>query len=247
MKTIKKIALLSASALVVAQLSGCSAIQTEINHGSLKTQSKMSDTIFLDPIPDKEKTIYVQVHDTSSEKIDLKAEIIKDLEDQGWKVTKDLGKAHNMVQVNVLQAGEAPNVQSVWQSMGNGYGNVLLGGFTGVAAGLATGSTGAGLAVGGITAAAGWLSDSLVKDVVYSMITDVQVSVKTDGKVTQTTHSKLSQGTESKTVQTYNQKTNWLRYKTRVASVADKVNLKFEEAKPVLVKQVSKEISGIFG
>ncbi|APS84686.1 hypothetical protein AVM71_16400 (plasmid) [Piscirickettsia salmonis] len=189
----------------------------------------------------------MQVHDTSSEKIDLKAEIIKDLEDQGWKVTKDVGKAHNMVQVNVLQAGEAPNVQSVWQTMQTGYGSVMLGGFTGVAAGLAAGSAGAGLAVGGATAAASWLADTLVKDVTYSMITDVQVSVKTDGKVTQMTKSNLTQGTESKTVQTYSQKTNWLRYKTRVASVADKVNLKFEEAKPVLVKQVSKEIAGIFG
>ncbi|WP_107517375.1 complement resistance protein TraT [Piscirickettsia salmonis] len=38
--------------------------------------------------------------------------------------------------------------------------------------------------------------------------------------------------------------TPWL---AAIASVADKVNLKFSEAKPVLAKQVSKEISGIFG
>ncbi|OAJ33474.1 Lipoprotein YlpA precursor [Piscirickettsiaceae bacterium NZ-RLO1] len=120
-----------------------------------------------------------------------------------------------MVQVNVLQVGEAPNVQSVWQTMATGYGSVMMGGFTGVAAGLATGSAGAGLAVGGATAAASWLADTLVKDVTYSMITDVQVSVKTDGKITQTTKSNLSQGTESTTTQTYSQKTHWLRYKTR--------------------------------
>ncbi|OAJ33475.1 Enterobacterial TraT complement resistance protein [Piscirickettsiaceae bacterium NZ-RLO1] len=60
----------------------------------------MSNTIFLDPVPDKEKTIYVQVHDTSSEKIDLKDKIVKGLETQGWRKRRYLGRyfAHPMMQ-----------------------------------------------------------------------------------------------------------------------------------------------------
>ena len=43
-----------------------------------------------------------------------------------------------------------------------------------------------------------------------------------------------------------NQKTNWMRYRTRIASVADKANLDFEEAKPVLIDGITKQIAGIF-
>ena len=228
-------------------LSGCAAISTEIHHHKLTTESKMSKSIFLDPIPNKQKVIYVQVHNTSDKKIDLKKTIIEGLEGNGWNVTNDITKAHDMVQVNVLQAGKAPNIQSVWASMNQGYGNVLMGGFAGVAAGLAMDSAGAGLAVGGATSAIGWIADQVVEDVTYSMITDIRVSVRTDGKVTQSTESNLSQGTQSNVRQTYDVKSNWLRYQTRIASVADQVNLDFKDATPMLVKQTSAEIAGIFG
>ncbi|MDA0910330.1 MAG: complement resistance protein TraT [Proteobacteria bacterium] len=232
---------------IVMQITSCAAISTAIHHGSLKTQSKMSQSIFLDPISDKDKTIYVQVKDTTGQDVDLKKTLTSDLASKGWAVTNDIDKAHNMVQVNVLQVGKAPNVQSVWQSMNSGFGNALLGGLAGVASGFAADSVGVGLGVGAGVGAVGWLADQMVEDVTYSMITDVQVSVKTDGTVTQTTQSNLSQGTQTNTTQTYNQKTNWLRYRTRIASVADQVNLDFKDAKPVLVKEVANEIAGIMG
>jgi hypothetical protein len=72
------------------------------------------------------------------------------------------------------------------------------------------------------------------------------VSVKVNGEVTQTTQADLDQGSQTKTTQTYNQKTNWMRYRTRIASVADKANLDFEEAKPVLIDGITKQIAGIF-
>uniref|UniRef100_UPI001F296E24 complement resistance protein TraT n=2 Tax=Cysteiniphilum TaxID=2056696 RepID=UPI001F296E24 len=42
-------------------------------------------------------------------------------------------------------------------------------------------------------------------------------------------------------------KSDWLRYRTRIVSVANQVNLKFEEAKPELQAQIAKQVSGILG
>ncbi|MDA7742184.1 complement resistance protein TraT [Francisellaceae bacterium] len=246
MKTNKKLGLAITMAAIGSQLTGCSAISTAIKHHSLHTQSKMSNTIFLDPISNKDKTILIQVRDTSSQKVHLKEAIARNLVSEGWTVTNDIDKAHDMVQVNVLQAGKAPNPAAVWGSMNQGFGNVLLGGLSGVTAGILTHSAGIGLGVGAASGAVGWLADQMVSNVTYSMITDIQVSIRVKGNVSQNTESKLSQGTETTTTQTYHQKTNWLRYKTRIASVADKVNLEFKDAKPILVKEVSSEISGIF-
>ena len=246
MRFVKKLITPTIAIAITTQLTGCGAISTEIHHGKLQTGSKMSKSIFLDPQPEKDKIIYVQVKNTSDQKINLRQDIVSNLEDNGWTVTKDIDKAHNMVQVNVLQIGKAPNIESVWQSMNAGYGNALLGGFAGVASGLAMGSVGGGMAVGGVVAGGSWLADQLVTDVTYSMITDVRVSVKTDGEITQNTKSNLAQGTDTNVSQSYKIKTHWLRYQTRVASFADQVNLKFDDAVPVLTKQVAHEVSGIF-
>ena len=228
-------------------LSGCAAISTEMHHGKLTTESKMSNSIMLDPVSDVHKVIYVQVRDTSGQKVDLKNAITTSLKQKGWKITHDVAKAHDMLQVNVLQAGKAPNLRAVWQSMNSGYSSALLGGFAGVAAGLATDDVGTGVGVGVATGAVSWVANEMVKDVTYSMITDVQVSVRVNGVVKQSTRSNLSEGTQTSIKQTYNKKTPWIRYRARVASVADKVNLKFNDAKRTLVQEVSNEIAGIFG
>ena len=58
--------------------------------------------------------------------INRNKKITKALQTQGWQVTNDVDKAHDMVQVNVLQVGKAKNQESVWQSMNSGFGNALL-------------------------------------------------------------------------------------------------------------------------
>ncbi|MBK2125049.1 complement resistance protein TraT [Fangia hongkongensis] len=246
-KLIRQLAIVGCAAFMGSQLAGCTAIGTAIQHRNLETESKMSQTIFLDPVSQKDKTIYVQVRDTSGQDVNLKDALIACLKGQGWKVVNDVDQAHDMVQVNVLQVGKAPNQQSVWQSMNSGFGNAILGGFAGVATGLATDSVAAGMGVGAATGAIGWLADQMVKDVTYSMITDIQVSVRVNGEVTQTTKASLAQGSSTATTQTYHQKTNWLRYRARIASIADQVNLDFEDAKPTLISETTKEIAGIFG
>ena len=51
----------------VAVLTGCAATQTAIEHGHLETTTKLSETVFLNPVSDSEKTVYVAVKNTSDQ------------------------------------------------------------------------------------------------------------------------------------------------------------------------------------
>lgn len=237
---------LTTTALCITLLSGCAAVQTAVEHRNLQASTKMSNTIFLDPTPAVNKIIYVQVKNTSDQQgLQIKQELVSDLQNKGWKITNDVGQAKRMVQVNILQAGKVKSEQSLMDSLSNGYGGALAGGLVGAAVG---DSGGAALAGGVIGGTAAWLGGMLVKDVTYGITTDVQISVKLKKgqKVQQETNSNLQQGTSTNTHQDYQVTTNWIRYRTRLISYADKVNLDFKQAEPVLSKQLSAEIANIF-
>lgn len=247
-RKVVSISLCAMMATSLSTLSGCAAMGTAIKHRNLKVESKMSDSIFLEPT-DAKKTIYIQVKSTLSQDFDgLKQQLKQQLENNEWTVVNKVADAEDMVQINVLQAGQAKDEASAWGALNGGFGtDILTGGLMGLAAGYATGSAGVGVGVGVAGTAISWVANQLVENVYYSMVTDVQVSVRSkDGQVTQSTESNLSQGTSSKTSQTIQQKSDWIRYRTRIVSVANKVNLKFETAKPELQAQIAKQVAGIF-
>lgn len=64
-------------------------------------------------------------------------------------------------------------------------------------------------------------------------------------KVSQGNVAALRQGTSGAKIQTSTETGNQHKYQTRVVSNANKVNLKFEEAKPVLEDQLAKSIANI--
>ena len=232
--------------LLAISLSGCAAIDTEMNHSQLNVTSKMSDSIFLEPTSPRKHIVYVSVKNTTDQDLSgIGTEIKQEFRNAGWKVTNDPDRAYNMLQVNVLQAGQAKDPDTVWKSVQSGYGALLLGGLAGVATGYLTNSTGAGIAVGALVGVGSWVADSMIKDVTYSIITDIQVSVKAKG-VHQSTASNLRQGNSTIEYQSHSKTSNWQHYRARIATVADQANLKFETAKPKLIHQLAKETTGIF-
>ncbi|MGT3145777.1 complement resistance protein TraT [Escherichia coli] len=91
----------------------------------------------------------------------------------------------------------------------------------------------------------GMAADAMVEDINYTMITDVQIAERTTSKVRTDNVAALRQGTSGAKVQTSTSTGNQHKYQTRVVSNANKVNLKFEEAKPVLEDQLAKSIANI--
>lgn len=235
------------AATVSVLLCSCSATSALINHSSLDVSSKMSNTIFLDPTTSNKQTIYIQVKNTTDQDMSgLTSEIKNDFTKNGWQIVTDPTKAYNMVQVNVLQAGEAQDPDAVWRAVQSGFGATAFGGLAGLAAAYGGMSSMGSIGVGAGVGAASWIADQAVKNVAYSVITDVQVSVKTTGKVSTTQTAALKQGRSTVENQSFSSSANWLKYQTRIGTVAQKVNLKFPDAKPKINKQLGKQIAGIF-
>lgn len=89
------------------------------------------------------------------------------------------------------------------------------------------------------------VANAMVKSVTYSVITDVLISEKSDIAVEQQINSDLSQGSETKIKQVVKSTSNLKRYRTRIASTANQVNLEFEDAIPILEASLSEQIAGI--
>ncbi|HEM6962631.1 TPA: complement resistance protein TraT [Legionella pneumophila] len=237
-------AVLASSATV---LFGCAATQTAFEHGSLQVSTKQSHTIFLDPVANTEKTVYLSVKNTSDEDINIAPQLKTALEQHGCKVVNNPNAAHYLLQANILKVGKM-SIAASQSALGGGYGSAIAGAVAGTAAGSLTNST-TGMISGGLAGGViGLAADSLVKDVNYTMITDVQISERVGKgiKVNEEFRSNMQNGSASVTSQTSTRDSQYQRYRTRVISNADKVNLKFTDARVPLEQGLVKVITGIF-
>jgi hypothetical protein len=232
---------------------GCAATSTAIAKRNLDVQTRMSKTIFLDPVAPTDRRIIIQVRNTS-DKPDFNVEplIREALVARGYQVTEDPADAHYMLQANVLQVAKSDPKTSE-EVLQAGFGGGLIGAVIGAVVEGSGGGTRAdinqGGAVGGLVGAAvASVADSAIQDVTYTVITDVQVSERpADGvKITEKQSAELDQGTGSSVTQTSEQMAQWRRFQTRIVSTANKVNLSFEDASPALVQGLTQALSGLF-
>lgn len=224
-------------------LGGCGATHTLITKRNLEVQTKMSETVFLDPVASSLKTVFVQIRNTSDKPgLSIEPQIIAAVQQRGYKVVNDPEQAHYLLQANVLQVGKS-NLRESENMLQSGFGSAAVGAVAGAQFGSGHGSAAAGLA----GAALGLIGDALVEDVYFSMVTDLQISerAKAGVVVTEAVDSKLKQGTSGYKNVTSTEETHWKRYQTRILSSANKVNLEFEEAQPVLIKGVVQSVSGM--
>lgn len=238
-------------------LGGCAATQTMISKRNLDVQTKMSNTVFLNPVEDSQKTVYVQVKNTSDKpNFNVDHKIKSNLESRGYTVVSSLNKAHYLLQANILQVGKVDPSAAEKMFLG-GFGSNLeamgMGAGIGATAGLLSGGSGrsmfTGGLIGGVIGGIGsTIANAAVKDVTYTVITDLQISEKAakGAKIKQTDESELQQGTSSVSKQSSSFQAGWMKYQTRVMSTANKVNLDFKDALPLLETGLANSIAGIF-
>lgn len=226
-------------------LYGCAAMQTTIENKNLSGSSQMSQSIILDPVSNSQKTVHVTIKNTSDQQLNIESRVKRAIESHGYQVVSNPNRAHYLLQANILKVGKMSKSASQ-SALGGGYGSALSGLAVGAAVGSysnnANATLGAGLAGGLISMAA----DALVKDINYSMITDVQVSERTQGLVKETTQAEFMNGTATQTHQQSTKQSHFQRYRTRIISNANKVNLTFADARSALEHGLVKVISGIF-
>ncbi|MFZ5843795.1 MAG: complement resistance protein TraT [Pseudomonadota bacterium] len=238
------IGVLAAAAL----LAGCGAMHTAIAKKDLDVQTKMSASIFLDPVEPGQRTVYVDIRNTSDKpEFDLKPDVIAFLTARGYQVIDSPKQANYWLQANVLQVGKS-DAREAHRALAAGPG-VAGGAVTGYALHRASGGSSGANAAGAIVvgAVAGTVVDAMVKDVYYSVITDIQVMERLPGGVvSEDSEHKLRQGTSGDTVSTYQRETDQRKYQTRVMSYANQVNLEWEEAAPSLRAGLARAIAGMF-
>jgi hypothetical protein len=241
--TFKKVAVVSLVASAVL-LSGCSAMTTAIKKRNLEVKTQMSQTVWLEP--SSQKTVYIQVRNTSDKDMsDLQTLIGKDLIAKGYQLSNSPDTAYYWVQANVLKADKM-DLRESQGFLSNGYEGAV--GAAGLGAGISAyngNSGGAVLGIGLAAGLAGMAADAMVEDTNYTMVTDLQISEQSKANVTTDNVAALRQGTSGIKLQTSSESGNRMKYQTRVVSNANKVNLKFEEAKPVLEAQLAKSVAGI--
>ncbi len=234
---------------MLAIFSGCAATQTAISKRNLDVQTKMSNTIFLDPVAPEQQTVFVQVRNTSDKKLDMNAVIVNAVSSHGYKVVSNPNDAHYMLQASVLQIGKM-DPSAAQAALVGGYGGALAGGAVGLA--LAAASRNRNVASYGgfgiLGAVIGTLADAAVKDVTFTMVTDLQISERAAQGVIvhQQTDTNLTQGTSTQITQQSKSESNWKRYRTRIVSTAEKVNLDFSDARKELEHGLARSIAGLF-
>lgn len=232
--------------LAVTLVSGCSAMSTAIKKRDLSVSSQMSETVWLDPVSQDKKTVYLQIKNTSGKEINITPSLSNALIQKGYTISTDPSQAHYWIQANLLKMAKM-DLREAQGLLRSDYGSALIAGAA--LAGLAstqTSSSGTTLGFGLVGAATGFIADQMVEDVNYTLVTDVRIIEKMESEFTVNQSSNLKNGTSSENSATSTEKSNLKRIQTRVVSNANQVNLELDEAKPFLIDDLSKSISGIF-
>lgn len=238
--------MLAVSVLVLA--SGCAATSTGLGKRNLEVQTKMTDTIFLESVSPHDRTVLVQVRNTSDRaELDIASAVEASIAERGYRIVHRPEDARYLLQANVLQVG-VTSPTAAEQTFAGGFGGTLIGGAAGVAgARIASDDTRVLIAGGLIGTATSSVVDSLIEDVTYTIVTDVQISERAgEGVVvTERLEQNLRQGTGARIISA-TQTHDWKRYQTRIMSTANRTNLDFEDAAPQLVDGLTRSIAGIF-
>ncbi len=246
------ISLLLMAYLFAGGLAGCAAVHTSIAKADLDVQTKMSDAVFLDPVGSDKRTIFIQVRNTSDKpNFDIESSLKSAIAAKGYRILEDPDQAHFKFQAQILSVSKADPTAAA-SALRAGYGGALggavMGGTIGQALegsrGLGVGA-GAGALAGGLAAT---VANAMVKDVTYAAITDVQISQRTREGVsgTQKTKAAIAQGTGTHVEQVFNEVVKEKKYRTRVMSTANQVNLEYEDAAPTLNAGLTRVLAGLF-
>jgi hypothetical protein len=230
-------------------LSGCAATTTAIGKRTLDVQTRMTDSIFLEPVTAPERTVLVEVRNSSDRPhLDIAPAVRAALAARGYQLVDDPQDAHFLLQANVLQVGRT-SAAAAEGAFAKGFGSALVGVAAGAGLGRVASDQTEAMIAGAVTGvAASVVADSLVQDVTYSIITDLQVSERArEGvMVTERMTQDLAQGSSGRRILSTTEVHDWKRYQTRVMSSANQANLDFEDAAPDLVAGLTRAIAGIF-
>ena len=238
--------------ITTSLLLGCAAVHTVIAKNELDVQTKMSDSVFLEPPSLDNKIIFVEVKNASDKaNFNIQNEILTKLANKGYEITQDPDHAYYWLRANILSV-EKVDSKAADDLLQAGYGGSLTGAVAGTATGAAlSGWSGAG--IGGLAGAAAFgiaelVADAAFEDTTYLVIADVEIAERAkDGVIIrEDSRQDAKQGLGGGRTQISSEITSRKKYRTRIISTANKVNLSYQEAAPDLTSGLVSSISGLF-
>ncbi|CAM3738149.1 complement resistance protein TraT [Rheinheimera salexigens] len=256
-------------------LTSCSALHTSVAKRQLDVQTRMSETVYLDPVEPEQRSIFLDIRNTTAEyQLPLADDLRNFLFDRGYNLVDSPLQAQYWLQVNVrtvlkekpakvlaqeygmteaethalLHPDRAPIVKNDYRSNYPAQGAVF------VNAGVATHVDGQdivkGLVVLAAFAGAEYVGNQLVKDKYYTMLTDIQIAerIRPDSiaLVEETSQHQLNQGDSGSFEQLWQRDTDMRKYQIKVVSFANKANLQWQEAELPLHQGLLRSLAGIF-
>ena len=214
--------MLAVSVIVLA--SGCAATTTAFSKRNLDVQTKMTDTIFLDPVAPHDRTVFVQVRNTSDQAdFDIAPAVEASIAERGYRIVRRPDRGA-LPASGERAAGRRVSPTAAEQTFAGGFGSTLIGGAAGAArCRIASDDTRALIVGGALGAATSSVADALIEDVTYSIISDVQISERAgEGVVvTERLEQNLRQGDRHPDHLGSTQTSDWKRYRTRIMSKAN--------------------------
>ena len=257
----KVVSIVAATAVIGAVFTGCATTE-------LQTQSKMSRSIFLNPVKKSLRVVYVDVKNTSGQELDNLLPLIEQkLQSRGYKLTDDPEQARYVLMANVLFANDKKENNAMNGAVAAGATGAAVGGYNSGGAGNTVAAGLAGALIGG-------LIGKLTEDTIFQMVVDINVREITDkevytsktiaagqasiqdkkragfmnsfgGKVrSKNGGAELKDNMVKGTEQSY--QTNYIENKTTILAEATQMDLKLAEAIPILEEKIATQIAGIF-
>lgn len=107
-------------------LAGCSAVHTAVTKRNLDVQTKMSETIFLEPTV--ERTVYLQLRNTSTEQgMAIEPKLRQALQNKGMVISNNPDTAQYWIQASRRLSVGKMNLRDAQNALLSGYGAGAIG------------------------------------------------------------------------------------------------------------------------
>ncbi|WAJ70089.1 complement resistance protein TraT [Catenovulum adriaticum] len=227
--------------------SGCTSLTTAAKKQDLDINSRLTQTIFLDPVAPDLMTIYLQVRNNSDSENFYLTQGIKDrLINNGYQIINDPTKATYWLQANVRYVGR-PEGNEFEDAIGNYKGAIETAGAAIAISDISGGSGRDNVKAAAIGALVGYIADAAISDDYYTAITDVQIAKKVDaGQVITDEEHRLNQGESGQAIQSSQTTSDRQKYQTKVLITANQANMDVVNAETEIAKKLTRVLSGLF-
>ncbi len=233
----------------------------------LQTNAKMTQSVFINPVAKSKRLIFVSSKNTSGQRINLENTIVNELIAKGYTIVDDPEMATYVLMMNILYCDKKQENNTAAGAVGAGALGAGIGGYNGHST---AGTVGIGLGA----AVVGGLIAKATEDTIFQMQVDIVIREKAKGKVYASNVNASGQAsvTDSKKSGFVNSfggavrdanatghlnsnmanansqqfETDYIEHKTMLFAEATKMNLTLDEATPILEKQISNQIAGLF-